>query len=73
MKRDYKKEYREYHGTKEQLHRRSSRNKARRRLEKDGLVRKGDKKDVHHKDNNPLNNSRRNLRATSRAWNRAQK
>lgn len=73
MKRDYKKEYREYHGTKEQLRRRSSRNKARRRLEKDGLVRKGDKKDVHHKDNNPLNNSRRNLRATSRAWNRAQK
>lgn len=73
MKRDYKKEYREYHGTKEQLRRRSSRNKARRKLEKDGLVRKGDRRDVHHKDGNPLNNSRRNLRATKRSWNRAQK
>lgn len=73
MKRDYKKEYREYHGTKEQLRRRSSRNKARRKLEKDGLVRKGDKRDVHHKDRNPLNNSKKNLRSTTRSWNRAQK
>jgi hypothetical protein len=71
--RDYKKEYREYHGTKEQLRRRSSRNKARRRMEKDGLVRKGDGKDVDHKDSNPLNNSRSNLRAMSASKNRARK
>lgn len=71
--RDYKKEYRTYHGTKEQLRRRSSRNKARRRMEKDGLVRKGDGKDVDHKDSNPLNNSRSNLRAMSTSRNRARK
>jgi hypothetical protein len=71
--RDYKKEYRAYHGTKEQLRRRSSRNKARRRLEKDGLVRKGDGKDVDHKDSNPLNNNRSNLRTMSASKNRARK
>jgi hypothetical protein len=71
--RDYKKEYREYHGTKEQLRRRSSRNKARRRMEKDGLVRKGDGKDVDHKDGNPLNNSRTNLHTMSASKNRSKK
>ena len=73
VKRDYKKEYQTYHGTKEQLRRRSSRNKARRRLEKDGLVRKGDGKDVDHKDSNPLNNNRSNLRAMSASKNRSKK
>jgi hypothetical protein len=71
--RDYKKEYRNYQGTKEQIRRRSSRNKARRRLEKDGLVRKGDGKDVDHRDGNPLNNSRSNLRAVSPSRNRSKK
>lgn len=71
--RDYKKEYRDYHGTKEQIRRRSSRNKARRRLAKDGLVHKGDGKDVDHKDSNPLNNTRGNLRAISKSKNRSKK
>lgn len=71
--RDYKKEYRTYQGTREQLRKRSSRNKARRRLEKDGLVRKGDGKDVDHKDGNPLNNSRSNLHAMSASRNRSKK
>lgn len=71
--RDYKKEYREYHGTKEQIRRRSSRNKARRRLAKDGLVHKGDGKDVDHRDSNPLNNKRDNLRAISKSKNRSKK
>lgn len=71
--RDYKKEYRTYQGTKEQIRRRSSRNKARRRLEKDGLVRKGDGKDVDHKDGNPLNNSRSNIRVMSASRNRSKK
>lgn len=71
--RDYKKEYRTYQGTKEQIRRRSSRNKARRRLEKDGLVRKGDGKDVDHKDGNPLNNSRSNIRAMDASKNRSKK
>lgn len=47
-KRDYKKEYREYHGTAEQIKRRAQRNKARRKAAKDGRVRKGDGKEVHH-------------------------
>ncbi|NDG70456.1 MAG: HNH endonuclease [Proteobacteria bacterium] len=71
--RDYKKEYQTYQGTREQLRKRSSRNKARRRLEKDGLVHKGDGKDVDHKDGNPLNNSRSNLHAMSASKNRSKK
>ena len=71
--RDYKKEYQTYQGTREQLRKRSSRNKARRRLEKDGLVHKGDGKDVDHKDGNPLNNSRNNLHAMSASKNRSKK
>ena len=47
-KRVYKKgaegsEYDAYHGTKEQKKRRAQRNKARRKAEADGAVRKGDK------------------------------
>ena len=47
--------------------------KARRELEKRGLVRKGDKKDVHHKDGNPQNNRLSNLAVASRKKNRATK
>lgn len=71
--RDYKKEYRDYHGTKEQIRRRASRNKARRRMERDGLVHKGDGKDVDHKDGNPLNNSKANLHTMSASKNRSKK
>lgn len=70
-KRDYKKEYREYHGKPEQIERRSGRNKARRKLEEEGKVRKGDGKDVDHKDFNPKNNSRSNLRVLDDNKNRA--
>lgn len=69
-RRDYKKEYREYHGTKEQIKRRAARNKARRMLARDGLVRKGDGKEVDHKNFNPEDNSRRNLRVVSQRVNR---
>lgn len=47
-KRDYKKEYREYHAKPEQKKRRADRNAARRRAMKRGLVRKGDNKEVDH-------------------------
>lgn len=48
-KRDYKKEYREYHAKPEQKKRRALRNKARRQAEKRGAVKKGDGKEVDHK------------------------
>jgi len=46
--RDYKKEYREYHGTAAQKKRRADRNRARRKAEREGKVHKGDGKEVHH-------------------------
>lgn len=69
-KRDYAKEYREYHSKPEQIKRRASRNAARRLMIKKGKARKGDGKDVDHKNRNPLNNSLSNLRITSRKKNR---
>lgn len=48
-KRDYDKEYREYHASPEQKKRRAQRNKARRQAMKAGKVKKGDNKEVHHK------------------------
>lgn len=44
---------------------------ARRTLEKSGKVTKGDGKEVDHKDGNPKNNARSNLRVRSAAKNRA--
>lgn len=49
-KRDYDKEYREYHAKPEQKKRRASRNRARAKAMKRGSVRKGDGKEVHHVD-----------------------
>lgn len=72
-KRDYKKEYKNYHGKPEQRKKRSKRVLARRKLEKEGRVHKGDGKDVDHK--RPLRsgggNSRKNLRVRDRSKNRA--
>jgi hypothetical protein len=68
--RDYKKEYREYHGKPEQREHRSNRNKARRLMIKKGRVRKGDGKEVDHKDGNPKNNHPSNLQIMSRTANR---
>jgi hypothetical protein len=50
-----------YNAKPEQKKRRAQRNAARRKMMKAGKVRKGDGKDVAHKDNNPHNNSMRNL------------
>ena len=73
MARNYKKEYADYHAKPAQKKRRAGRNKARRLLEKTGAVSKGDGKDVDHKDNNTLNNSRSNLRVMSKHRNRSKK
>lgn len=47
-KRDYRKEYDDYHASKEQKQRRADRNKARRKALRDGRVHKGDRKEVDH-------------------------
>jgi hypothetical protein len=71
MARNYKKEYENYQGKPEQIKRRSSRNKARRLLQKEGKVHKGDGKDVDHKSGNPKNNKRSNLQVKSKTSNRS--
>jgi 5-methylcytosine-specific restriction endonuclease McrA len=67
-KRDYRREYDEYHSKPEQRKNRSNRNKARRKV---GL-KKGDPREVDHK--TPISkgggNGRKNLRAVSRKTNR---
>jgi len=68
--RNYSREYGQYHGTDKQKKRRAQRNTARRKMTKLGRVRKGDKKDVHHKDRNTANNKRSNLTVASRRRNR---
>jgi hypothetical protein len=70
LARDYAKEYREHGGTPEQKKRRAARNKARRYMEKNGRVQKGDGKEVDHKDYNPENNSPGNLRVVDKTTNR---
>ena len=73
MTRNYKEEYKNYQGKPEQKKRRAMRNKVRRLMEKAGKVQKGDGKDVHHKDGNPLNTNKSNLKIMSRSKNRALK
>lgn len=71
MARDYKKEYANYQGKPAQVKKRTSRNAARAKLSVGGAVKKGDGKDVHHKDGNPKNNKRSNLAVTTKAKNRS--
>lgn len=73
MGRKYRDEYDSYHSKPEQRANRSSRNKARRKLEKEGKVRKGDGRDVDHKNGNPRDNRKSNLRVTSKSRNRSKK
>lgn len=53
-----------------QIKKREARNKARRNMEKLGLVRKGDGKDVNHKDGNALHNVRSNWNVETKKKNR---
>lgn len=73
MPRDYKSEYQNYHSKPEQIAKRAKRNAARAELEKKGVVKKGDGKDVDHKV--PLakggGNGASNLRAVPASQNRS--
>jgi hypothetical protein len=70
MTRDYDKEYKDYHGKPEQIKRRASRNKARAYMIKNGKTRKGDSREVDHKNKNPLDNSPDNIRMRDKSANR---
>ena len=70
-KRDYKKEYREYQGTPEQIKHRSSRNHARLMMKKKLGAKKIKGKDIDHKDGNPMHDTMNNLHVTSIHYNRA--
>ena len=61
---------RAYNSRPAQKKRRANRNAARAKMIKAGLARKGDGKDVHHKDGNPMNNSWGNLSLSSKNANR---
>ena len=68
--RDYKSEYNNYHSKPEQKKNRAGRNGARRIMKKKyGNSILG--RDVDHKDRNPRNNSRSNLRVRSKSSNRS--
>ena len=73
IKRDYKKEYRNYHSKPKQIKNRASRNKARAILKKIRVIKALKGKDVDHKNRNPRDNRIKNLRVRSIKLNRGRK
>jgi len=73
MRRNYRKEYDNYHSKPDQKKKRAQRNTARDVMEKEGKVKKGDGKDVGHKKALAKggSNKRSNLKVTSAAKNRS--
>tara|TARA_Y100000782_G_C10124777_1_gene240257 strand:- start:89 stop:856 length:768 start_codon:yes stop_codon:yes gene_type:complete len=70
--RNYRKEYDNYHKQPEQRERNAGRLRARRLMVKMNKVKPFDKKDVHHKDNDPTNNDKKNLSVTTQKYNRSE-
>jgi len=71
--RDYRKEYDTYHGKPEQVGNRSSRNKARRKVKAAVGESKIRGKDIDHKNGNPKDNRKSNLRVMNKSKNRSKK
>lgn len=71
--RDYKEEYRKYQSSTKAKKDRASRNKVRRQALREGRVHKGDGKEIDHRDSNPRNNAKSNLRVVSRYTNRSKR
>ena len=72
-KRNYRKEYDEYHAKPAQKKNRASRNSANAAMRQAGRIKKGDGNDVDHKNGNPRDNNPKNLKVMSRSANRAKK
>ena len=70
VKENFLSVYRKYHASKKMKQERALRNKNRREAIRQGRVRKGDGKHIDHKDGNPRNNMKRNLRVVSAKKNR---
>ena len=68
--RNYKHEYDNYHSDPKQIARRSARNSARRIILKTAKKHDVNGKDVHHKDNNPMNQDKTNLSIVTKNYNR---
>jgi hypothetical protein len=60
-----------YNAKPEQKKRRAQRNKTRRMMERKGLVRKGDGRDVDHRNHNPADQRAQNLRVMGKSANRS--
>jgi hypothetical protein len=69
-KRNYKEEYRDFHGKPEQKKRRAQRNKDRAKAEDQGRVRKGDGKEVDHVNPTKKGSLGKKTRVVSRETNR---
>ena len=69
--RNYKSEYKNYHSSDKQKKNRAARTAARAAMMKKGKVKKGDGKDVTHKNGNPRDNSSKNLAVLSKSKNRS--
>lgn len=70
-KRNYKKEYNNYHASPEQKKNRASRNSARAKMIKAGKASIGDSKDVAHRNGNPRSNKSSNLTVQTKKQNRS--
>jgi hypothetical protein len=68
-KRNYRKEYANYHGKPAQIKRRNARNAARNKLKKAGVNVAG--KDVAHRNGNPRDNRLKNLTVKTASQNRS--
>ena len=71
MPRNYRKEYDNYQSKPEQRRRNDARKKSRRKMVKAVGKSKLSGKDIDHRDRNPLNTSRKNLRIQSKKTNRS--
>ncbi len=60
-----------YNAKPEQVKRRTARNKTRQTAIREGRASVGDGKDIDHKDGNPMNQSKKNVRVRSKSANRS--